>query len=347
MIQNDIFNWSYYDMLLIEDRKMIDEYVNRMSVAELNSFMQRLIEYYKSEETLEVSEDKDLILVSENNRALSKNNTNIFNSFSEIYNVKKLPYEYLIKILIDDTKVKKEKTALHYFLHAIYKYFEDDYKQAIQHISKDIVSSVENLYISDFHNYLADSALQKKLFNNHKIGWKLDKDINKHIHEIFIKYAKHDNRHVKKIYEFILPAKLYTYRLNNKKMRMGIAFDKKVLRNNVGYGHNFKISLSSINIKDLNNTINFSSCIRNACYWKAQNAKIYNFDNKTGIIWFNGRQLNDRQWLMPNNHTVENNTVMSVSFLYTTDAYAKLLQRMQFNKKMRNIILHFESDALV
>jgi hypothetical protein len=62
------FNYDLYNRLLIEDRNLINEYTTRMSGIELNSFMERLIEYYKTADAIEINEDADAIVVFERHK---------------------------------------------------------------------------------------------------------------------------------------------------------------------------------------------------------------------------------------------------------------------------------------
>ena len=60
--KSEEFNYSLYKNLLLEDKKLIDEYIPKMMTGEVNSFMKRLIEHYKTQEDiLEVNEEIDFI----------------------------------------------------------------------------------------------------------------------------------------------------------------------------------------------------------------------------------------------------------------------------------------------
>lgn len=60
----EVFNKELYNTLSFEDKEIINEYLAKLSVAEINSFMKRLV--FHAAEILEVKEDIDAVLVYEN-----------------------------------------------------------------------------------------------------------------------------------------------------------------------------------------------------------------------------------------------------------------------------------------
>src|SRR6266568_4937034 len=68
LIKED-FDYTLYKMLAPEDRKIIDEYIPKMSAGEINSFIGRLLAHYTilktNTEILEITEDFDTIVAFE------------------------------------------------------------------------------------------------------------------------------------------------------------------------------------------------------------------------------------------------------------------------------------------
>ena len=70
----DTFDRILYSRLLEQDQCIVDEYASKLTTAEINSFMQRFVDHYVTEERneIEVNEEIDSIVVLERNSSLSK-----------------------------------------------------------------------------------------------------------------------------------------------------------------------------------------------------------------------------------------------------------------------------------
>lgn len=323
---------SLYNKLTIEDRGMVDEYIPKMSSYEVNSFMQRLINYYQIEskcDVLEVKEESDSIIVFETSKILSKHKNN------------KIPFDKLLALT--NVKITNKNSPLFYFISAIRKYFESEY---IRLAPKDI----------NFKNYLSNKEFQNQLYYKApiKIGWQQDKNLKDKIHKFFVDLANKDNVVIGRIKNIKLPMRFYTYRINDiskNKKRIGIALDKNILPTNKnflpGFGPNFKISTDHTRIDLINDStaISLTEFIKNCGYWTSKNASIDGFDDRTAIIWFDGSDISNNQWKFPNGLIITNESNCIISMLYTSDGFTKMYQRFNINDKINKIILELKLDG--
>lgn len=295
--KSEEFNYSLYKNLLLEDKKLIDEYIPKMMTGEVNSFMKRLIEHYKTQEDiLEVNEEIDFI------------------DFVEVFENYK------------NTDIKK-KIAIDKALPIIYKSF---YTNSNNLAAKYLFDSI----ISFFSNECSD-GIDLNIIDMAKIR----------IREIYTGLIKNNEKFVRIIKNIRLSLCPYTYRITNNmsKVRMGIALNKSVLiktRNaSAGYSHNFKLDKKFVNI--ILDDLDISSFIKKISYWQPKNSKLHGFDNKTGIIWIDS-MFDGKTWKLPNDRIIDSNSKVIVSAVCLTDSFFKMFQRLNFDIKMREIILALE-----
>jgi hypothetical protein len=292
----EVFNRSYYDILLNEDRKMVDEYVSKMGISDINLFMKRLIARYEVEEAVEINEDRDEVVVFERHNAISKRTI-------------KLPYLRIVS------------------------YFAEYFKNAGQK-TKYIALAVDEYF--------------KAACKNEK-DWTPNKKAKNQIRKICLKLMR-DDECIRKVDDVKLPMRFYTYRGNKK--RIGIAIDKNTLTATIkaaaGYGRNYNMNDVVVKLDHKKKTdSDLIQFIKNACYWSPKNAIQHGFDDKTGIIWFDGKQVDENKWQFPNGVVVEENQQVRVSFICATDAFSKMFQRFDFNKRIQELTLQLESELVV
>lgn len=112
------FDGSLYNLLQVEDRQIIDDYVEKMAIAEINSFMRRLLAFPVQEEVkIEVVEALDEI--------------NVFETI-KIAKIKSADKISFIKIyeMLDNYLVKTKNKRQVLFLRTLYKYFESCYDKS-------------------------------------------------------------------------------------------------------------------------------------------------------------------------------------------------------------------------
>ncbi len=166
--------------------------------------------------------------------------------------------------------------------------------------------------------------------------WMPDKRAKKYVMDICLDLMDADGG-MSKINNIKLPIRLYTYRINKK--RMGIAVDKNVLETDIGYSPNFKMAKVQIKYVSNNKQYDLTSFVRNSGYWTPKNAKKHGFDNRTGVIWFNGKLVDENRWQLPNGIIINNDSDIYASFIYATDAFSKMFQRFDFDSKIKQLIL--------
>jgi hypothetical protein len=91
--------------------------------------------------------------------------------------------------------------------------------------------------------------------------------------------------------------------------------------------------------------IDLSPFVKNAVYWSSENAALHGFDNKTGIIWFEGSPVEDDTWKFPNGFTIGNNSDTIVNVICAPDSFSKMYQRFDLNGKMREIVSDLETEG--
>jgi hypothetical protein len=322
-IVKESFNWTHYKMLLVEDRKMIDEYVSKMAIADVNSFMKRLIDHYEVENTIEVDEDIDSIVVFEANRSLLHTNKNVLTAAN-------------LGVKSNSIKIFYER-AMDYF-NAYFANCKND-------------KSTQCLAIA-INKYLEEEC------SNKKICWPLKKSTKERIFELYVANSDVNDRYIRKIDNSVLPVHFYTYRVNIHngilhKTRLGVAIDNSVLplthRATAGYGQNFKMMVKSIFVKLIHKDRrrDISLFVKNAGYWAPENAALHNFGDKTGIIWFQGKQINNDQWQFPDGTIIGDNLYANVSVICISDAFLKMFQRFDFGSKIHEIVLQLESVVAI
>lgn len=279
----------------------------------------------------------------------------------------KLPYDRIIKYFnsyFSSLKKSKNKTT-EYLSIAINKYFEEEYLDALNKLISigDAMSQKDKLYVCNFDKYLNDTNLQNKLFydnsdDNHRVGWIPNRDAKDRIREIYIEIAQTEDEQIRKINNAKLPIRFYTYRIDklhdriSYKKRIGIAIDKSVLpatpRATAGYGQNFKMDTKFLQVQLVGDKyLDLSTYVKSAGYWFQENASLHNFDNKTGIIWFDGTEIDKNQWQFPDGVVIDDKSDAIVSTICTSDAFSKMFQRFDFNNKLRELVLQLESESII
>lgn len=289
----------------------------------------------------------------------------LFVGHSEQIVENKIPYDRIVKNLnlhFDKLRVTKNKSVT-YLSKAIKKYFEEEYEKSVDvaietYLHNASQNDIE--YIKNFDNYIADKQLQNNLFYKtqpaYRLGWVPSSDTQERIRELYIEFAKDEEDFVRKISNATLPLKFYTYRISEihdrpttYKTRIGIVIDKTVLpetkRASAGYGQNFKMDKRFISVHLAAENIDLTPFVKSGVYWSPENAALHNFDNKTGIIWFDGVAIEDNVWKFPNGFVVENNSDTVVSAICAPDSFSKMFQRFDLNGKMREIVSELETEG--
>lgn len=290
----------------------------------------------------------------------------VFVAQPEAFEENKLPYDRIVKTLnkhFAKLNPTKNKSTI-YFSKAVKKYFEEEYKKSVDIAVKTFLHNLSNddfEYISSFENYVTDKQLQNNLFYKnppaYRLGWAPSADMQERIRELYIDLVQDKEEFVRKVSNAKLPLRFYTYRISEihgrpttYKKRIGIAIDQTVLpatkRASAGYGQNFKMDKKFISIHiDGENKVDISQFVKNGVYWSAENAALHGFDNKTGIIWFDGSPTGEDKWTFPNGLAVENNSDTIVNVICAPDAFSKMYQRFDLNGKMREIVSDLESEG--
>lgn len=269
-----------------------------------------------------------------------------------------IPYKNIINVIDNyfNKKIYFKNKSAQCLRDALYKYFVDEYSQNISNILKSyphIFDELDIKYIMDFSNYLSDVNLQNKLYDNN-IGWIPQKNIHDYIRHNYIELArkKTDIGLIREIKNAELPISFYTYRIDdffgkkkNYKKRIGIVIDKTVLSSTnkalAGYSKNFKMDKKFIGIKLVTKTniINLSQFVKSGMYWSPENALSHGFDDRVGIIWFNGKAISKNKWKFPNGLVIDGDITVIVNCICTSDLFAKMFKRFNFDDKMRQIVL--------
>lgn len=275
----------------------------------------------------------------------------------------KLPFDRLIKIIDEyfvEDRLAKNKSAM-FLSMAFKKYFEEEYLKNVSTVIDAYSTQARNLpdedikYVMSFQNYLNDKQLQNNLYyknlnNKTIIGWLPTNEAKDRIREIYVELACEEENLVRKV-NANLPLRFYTYRISKihgrqttYRKRIGIAIDKTVLpatkRSMAGYGQNFKMDKKFIKIRFKD--FDLAPYVKGGAYWMPENAVLHGFDNKTGIIWFEGKEVEDQKWMFPNDLIVEENTNVCVDLICTTDAFSKMFQRFDFSKKLKDLVFELE-----
>lgn len=311
--------------------------------------------------------DQRRIRYADPNKNKENYNDGILVANNEIADENKIPYDRIVKSL-NKYFVKAEPAKnkpMSYFSKAIKKYFEEEYTKSVDGAVKTFLHNLSNddfQYIKSFENYISDQQLQKNLFYKnppaYRLGWTPSNDIQERIREIYIELVQDREELVRKITNAKLPMRFYTYRISEiydrpttYKKRIGVAIDKTVLpatkRASAGYGQNFKMDKKFISIKLIQdgNTIDISKFVKNGVYWSTENAELHGFDNKTGIIWFDGSAVTENIWEFPDGTTVVDNSDTIVDVICAPDSFSKMYQRFDLNGKMREIVSELETEG--
>jgi hypothetical protein len=365
-IKKDL-DYALYNSLTLEDRKIIEEYIPKMSFDDINSFMKRLVEHYVIEvnkEIFEVQEDIDTVIAFEH-YDISKYSNSINNDvfvktespcadkknityLSQLNSAKiKIPYERIFGQLNKQFLTPKKQKS--YLALAIKSYFLEEYNKDIELLIKNFhFSSLDIQYMRNFDNYLLDAQLQCNLQKiPYRIGWVVSDKIKDCIRERYVDIAKTNERYMRKIIAK-LPLCFYVYRKSNdnKKMRIGIAIDVVALPATkylaAGFSRNSKIDTKFISL--MCNNEDLTPFIKYISYWSPENAKIHGFDGRTGIIWFEGKKSGE-QWEFPNGMRIDHKSIVLVKAFCIPDSFFKMYQRLDINNKIQNIISDLEIDA--
>ncbi len=275
----------------------------------------------------------------------------------------KIPFDRLVGTVdahFAEDKLRKNKSAM-YLAKSIKQYFEEEYVNNVSTIVDAYSVQARNLpeedisYIKSFQNYLDDKQLQNNLYyknlnNETMVGWTPTNEAKDRIRQIYIELAQDDESLVRKV-NANLPLRFYTYRISKihgrpttYRKRIGIAIDRSVLpatkRAMAGYGQNFKMDTKFMNIQL--NGIDLTPYVKGGSYWSPENAILHGFDNKTGIIWFEGEEVEDGKWKFPNDIIVTDNSDTLVDLICTADAFSKMFQRFDLNKKLQDIVFDLE-----
>lgn len=287
----------------------------------------------------------------------------------EVFEENKIPYDRIATALdkhLSKTGSAKNKSSF-YFSLAVKKYFEEEYAKSVDLAIKTFLHNLSNddfQYIKNFENYISDKQLQNNLFYKnppaYRLGWMPSENMQERIRELYIEQVQDKEEFVRKIADVKLPLRFYTYRISEihgrpttYKKRIGIAIDKSVLpatkRASAGYGQNFKMDKKFISIKIASEEgpIDISQFVKSGVYWSSENAELHGFDNKTGIIWFDGSATGENTWRFPNGFTVGNNSDTIVNVICAPDAFSKMYQRFDLNGKMRKIVSALESEGYI
>jgi len=313
--------------------------------------------------------DQRRIRYIDTNKNKKSYDDNIVIEQSENTEENKIPYDRIIHMLNKEfSKIKKNQDkSISYLSMAIKKYFEEEYNKSVDSAVEIFLQNVSHddfQYIKNFENYIGDKQLQNNLFYKnppaYRLGWAPNNDMQERIRELYIEFTQDRPDLVRKIVNAKLPLRFYTYRISEihnrpttYKTRIGVALDKSVLpataRSGAGYGQNFKTDKKFIDIKLVhkNELIDISSFVKNGVYWSMENASIHGFDNKTGIIWFDGVDQGNNVWKFQNGLTVENNSDIIANITCVPDAFSKMYQRFDLNGKMRKIVSELETEGYI
>jgi len=159
----------------------------------------------------------------------------------------------------------------------------------------------------------------------------------KDIIESYVKLAI-DTADVRKI-NVELKTDFYTYRKN--KTRLGIAIDKTIIpagkRAKAGFGRNFKMDIRFAGIKVVEgewiDLVSFASSV----WWSSKNAAKHGYDDRTGIIWFDG-EADGNKWIFPNALEIIAGDPIKIDAVIITDAFSKMFKRLELDKKIHTII---------
>lgn len=276
----------------------------------------------------------------------------------------KLPYDRIVRSLnrhFGKIKPGHNKPML-YFSIAVKNYFEEEYGKSVDAAVETYLHNLSQddfQYIKSFENYISDQQLQNNLYYKnppaYRLGWTPSSNMQERIRELYIDLVQDKEEFVRKVKDAKLPLRFYTHRISEMydrpttyKTRIGIAIDKTVLpatkRAAAGYSNLFKMDNKFISVKLLDGT-DLTPFVKSGVYWSPKNAALHGFDNKTGIIWFEGEDLGNNTWKFPNGLIVENNLDAIVNVICTPDAFVKMYQRFDLNGKMREIVSELETDG--
>ncbi len=355
--QEDLFNKLFYDMLLPEDREIIDEYSNKMGPASINGFMQRFVKEYHPEEILEVSEDKDAVVVFEKNKALfSAANVLLVEFIDKFILSTKSKYDIEKFITNKNNAIFIMQNPNFYNIYSpatahIKKYINSDGTEITPKIEQNVITY--SFHLEKFIKILNTNnknvkflcyAVNKYFLEEYNSNAKNQiKYIVEKIREYFIEYAKNQSELIKIINNIEMPIKSYIYRDG----KLGITINKLgiPLYDNCipgGYSKNIKIDKKFVSIKT-NDAVDLSKFVDRCCYWMPKNAISQGFNNKTGIIWFNAIQIDDKTWKFEDNSVIIEGTEATVDMYYVSDAFVKMLQRCDFFNKLKKFLLSLES----
>lgn len=314
--------------------------------------------------------DQRRIRYIDQNKLKKTYDDNIFIEHSQIDNFidNKIPYDRINQKLnsyFSASKVAKDKPTF-YLLKAFNRYFAEEYDKSIDFAIKTYMHDLTQddfQYLKNFENYKNDSQLQNNLYYKnppaYRIGWIPDNNIQERVRELYIDLVQDREDLIRKVTDAKLPMRFYTYRIDGMhgrsihKKRIGIVLDKMVLpatkRASAGYGPNFKMDKKFISVKLMHNneTTELTPFVKNGVYWSPENASLHNFDNKTGIIWFDGKCIDEKRWEFPSGLVLEDNTDVIVNAICAPDSFSKMFQRFDFNGKMREIVSELETEGYI
>lgn len=269
----------------------------------------------------------------------------------------------------ESSKEKKNVAMLSFYL-AMKEYIVKEYTSQLDFmlneyakqegfVPKSILDEVEKA--KNPEEIKSNKELANMLFYNntkHKIGWMPTNDAKREITQLYINIIGESHGHIRQVNDATLPLKFYTYFSNNKvnkqnkkKTRIGIAIDKEVLpatrSSKPGYGQNFRTDNNNVSVVITHNgqETDVSKYVKNVAYWSPKNSSLHGFDNRTGIIWFEGNADNN-VWNFPDGVSIIEGSFAKINMVSTGEGYSKMMLRADFNGKIKDILSQLENDGI-